>query len=129
MAYYLVFATFLWVEEITYTQSEAQNSSFSNWYVTWQLVYLHSNKLYLSLFSLKTDSFHCRITLIIAATGNNACAVSSLQNFFSRFFLLPTTSFFQTFNNLFPCKYFILAFWSCLYRLKKIVTTQGTHYL
>ena len=108
-AYCLAFAAFLRAGEITYSQSEAQDPNFSDWHVTRRSVHLHPNKLYLSLPSSKTDPFRRGITLTIAATGDDACAVSSLRNLFFRFPLPPTAPLFQTFNNSFSREYFISA--------------------
>lgn len=108
-AYCLAFAAFLRAGEFTYTQTEAQDPNFSDWHVTRRSVQLYPDKLYLSLPSSKTDPFRRGITLTIAATGDDACAVDSLRNLFFRFPLPPTSPLFQCYNNSFFREYFTAA--------------------
>lgn len=81
---------------------EAQDPNFGDWHVTRRSVHLHPEKLYLSLSSSKTDPFRRGITLTTAATSDDACAVSSLQNIFFCFPLPPTAPLFKLTTTLSP---------------------------
>lgn len=84
-AYCLAFAAFLRAGEFTYTQREAQDPSFGSWHLTRGSIRLEADKLYLSLPASKTDPFRRGITLTIASSEDEACAVRSVRNLITRF--------------------------------------------
>ena len=90
-AYCLAFAGFLRAGEFTYTIRDLTDPSFESWHLTRKSVHLEADKLFLSLPASKTDPFRRGITLTIAASGDEACAVKSLRNLITRF-PLPATS-------------------------------------
>lgn len=83
-AFCLAFAGFLRMGEFTWARGEL-NADFQNWYITRGSVLLSEDRLQLSLPASKTDPFRQGVTLTIAATGDNACAVAALKHLFSRF--------------------------------------------
>lgn len=70
--------------EFTWARGEL-NADFQNWYITRGSVLLSEDRLQLSLPASKTDPLGQGVTLTIAATGDNACAVAALKHLFSRF--------------------------------------------
>lgn len=84
-AFCLAFAGFLHMREFIWARGEL-NADFQNWYITRESVLLSDDRLQLSLPVSKTDLFRQGVTLTIAATGDNACAVAlALKHLFSRF--------------------------------------------
>lgn len=83
-AFCLAFAGFLRMGEFTWARGEL-NSEFQNWYITRGSVLLSEDRLQLSLPASKTDPFRQGVTLTIAATGDEACAVAALRHLFDRF--------------------------------------------
>ena len=81
-AFCLAFAAFLRIGEFTYTSRDRQASDFSQWFLTRRSVRLHEDHLELTLPVSKTDPFRRGITLTVAASGDQACAVSSLRHLF-----------------------------------------------
>ncbi len=127
-AYCLAFAAFLRVGEITHTPTDLQDSNFGTWHLTRRSIQLESDKLYLSLPSSKTDPFRRGITLTVAASGDAACAVASLQNLFTKFPMPPEASLFQTYTNGggFARQYLTLALRSGLKNLGIVVTADSS---
>ena len=83
-AFCLAFAGFLRMGEFTWARGEL-NPDFRNWHITWGSVQLSDDRLQLSLPASKTDPFRQGVTLTIAATGDEACAVAALIHLFARF--------------------------------------------
>ena len=80
----LAFAAFLRVGEFTWSRAE-RDASFQQWQITRGSVLLHPDHLQLSLPSSKTDTFRAGVTLTVAASFDEACAVVSIRNLFTRF--------------------------------------------
>ena len=80
----LAFAAFLRIGEFTWSRAD-RSASFQQWHITRGSVLLHPDHLQLSLPSSKTDTFRAGVTLTIAAAFDEACAVSSIRNLFTRF--------------------------------------------
>ena len=56
---------------------------------------LYADKLELTLPAFKTDSFKRDVTLIVVATNDVDCAISSMRNLFSRFSTISNDLLFQ----------------------------------
>ena len=108
-AYCLAFAAFLRSGEFTYAKKDRSDPAFAAYNLTRQSARLETEKLYLSLPASKTDPFRKGITLIIAATHDEACPVGSLRNLFIRFPLPPTFPLFQAYNNAFTRTFLVNA--------------------
>ena len=80
----LAFAGFLHMGEFTWARGEL-NAEFQNWHITQGSVLLGEDWVQLSLPASKTDPFRQGVTLTIAATGGEACAVAALKHLFGRF--------------------------------------------
>lgn len=80
----LAFAAFLRIREFIWSQAE-RDASFQQWHVSRSSILLHPDHLELSLPASKADTFRAGVTLTIAAAFDNACAVASLRNIFTRF--------------------------------------------
>lgn len=85
-AYCLAFAGFLRIGEFTWDQGD-RGPDFDTFFATRRSVRLYDDYLEFTLPSSKTDPFRKGITLTIAATGDEACAVASLRHL--TFSLLP----------------------------------------
>lgn len=88
-AFCLAFAAFLRCGEFTYAAKDLGASDFESWYLTKKSVVLQSDQLTITLPASKTDPFRQGITLTVAASNDNACAVKSLKHLFEKF---PTAS-------------------------------------
>lgn len=91
----LAFAGFLQMGEFTWARGEL-NPDFRNWYITRGLVLLSDDRLQLTLPVSKTDPFRQGVTLTIAATGDEACAVAALTHLFAQFPAPLNSSLFDT---------------------------------
>jgi hypothetical protein len=80
----LAFAGFLRMGEFTWAQSD-RTPDFKQWHLTRGSVIFLDEALELTLPSSKTDPFRRGMTLTIAATGDEACARTSLNNLVTRF--------------------------------------------
>lgn len=80
----LAFAGFLHMGEFTWARGEL-NAKFQTWYITQGSVLLSEDWVQLSLPASKTDPFRQVVTLTIAATGGEACAVAALKQLFGKF--------------------------------------------
>ena len=83
-AFCLAFAGFLRMGEFTWARGEL-NPDFWNRHIMRGSVLLSDDRLQLSLPASKTDPFRQGVTLTIAATGDEACAVTALKHLFARF--------------------------------------------
>ena len=81
-AFYLAFAGFLRAGEFTYTAHDLSNSEFHKWFLTRRSVRFHDEYIELTLPASKTDPFRQGVTLTIAATGDEAYAVTALRRLF-----------------------------------------------
>ena len=81
-AFCLAFAAFLRVGEFTYTARDLHQEDFGEWFLTRRSVRLYENRLDLTLPASKMDLFRRGITLTVAASGDNACAVRALRRLF-----------------------------------------------
>lgn len=84
-AFCLAFAAFLRVGEFTYTERDLEDEDFAEWFLTRKSVKLYEDHLKLTLPSSKTDPFRQGVTLNVAATNDDACAVRALRQLFRRF--------------------------------------------
>jgi hypothetical protein len=85
--FFLTFTVLLWHDEITWIEKNI-DSTFSDWHVIKKNVLLKKTQLQIILSSLKTNFFRLRMMLIIVATDDFVCAVTSFKHlfrFFSRF--------------------------------------------
>lgn len=89
----LVFARFLQIGEFIYDKVE---SDFSSWNLTRGSVSFSEDRCFFVISSCKTDPFSQRITLTILAASNKTCAVTSLNNLFTRF---PKANYQPLFTN------------------------------
>ena len=92
----LAFAGFLRIGEFTWSQEDYAQSDFVNWFLTRRSVELHEDYAFLKLSASKTDPFRRGVTLTVAATGDQACAVSSLRRLLSQYPAPPTAPLFHT---------------------------------
>ncbi len=83
-AFCLAFAAFLRVGEFTYEAKDLRADDFDSWFLTRRSVRLYEDSLELTLLSSKTDPFRHGVTLTIAATNDEACAVRALRHLFQR---------------------------------------------
>ena len=81
-AFCLAFAAFLRIGEFTYTARDLQAEDFGDWFLTRRSVRLHEDHLELTLPASKTDPFRRGVTLTVAASGDEACAVKALHHLF-----------------------------------------------
>lgn len=95
-AYCLAFAGFLRAGEFTYSKRDLEDSNFASWHLTRQSIEFLPDRLLLTLPASKTDRYRRGITLTIAASGDAACAVKSLQNLFTQFPRHPSTPLFHS---------------------------------
>ena len=94
-AFCLAFAAFLRVGEFTYSQSDYVDSTdFSQWHVTRASVKLAQSHLELTVPASKTDLFRQGITLMIAATGDDACPLASLTRLTTAYPAPPSSPLF-----------------------------------
>ena len=77
-AFCLTFAGFLRVGEFTYTAHDLKDVEFHKWFLTRRSVRFHDDYIKLTLPASKTDPFRQGVTLTIAATGDEAYAVTAL---------------------------------------------------
>ena len=102
-AFYLAFAAFLHISEFTWSNSEWQaDEDFRHWHITRNSVQFHppgrrADRAYLTLPASKTDPFRRGITLTIAATGDEACAVSVLYRLLDKW---PVATHSPLFSNI-----------------------------
>lgn len=82
-SFYLAFAAFLRVGEFTYSKRDLQQEDFEQWFLTRRSVRLYDDRLELTLPASKTDPFRRGITLTVAASGDDACAVKALRHLFT----------------------------------------------
>ena len=90
----LAFAAFLRVGEFTYSKRDLQQEDFGEWFLTRRSVRLFDDHLELTLPASKTDPFRRGITLTVAASGDDACAVKALRHLF-RWEAPPDAPLFQ----------------------------------
>ena len=81
----LAFAGFLRIGEFTWTSSDLLDEDFEKWFLTRRSVSFRDDHLLLTLPSSKADPFRRGITLTIAATNDEACAVASLKHLFDKY--------------------------------------------
>ena len=82
-AFCLAFAGFLRAGEFTYSAHDWEHEEeFHKWFLTRRSVSFHDDYIELSLPASKTDPFRQGVTLTIAATGDEACAVTALRRLF-----------------------------------------------
>ena len=81
-AFYLAFAGFLRAGEFIYTAHDWEDDDFHEWFLTRRSVRFHDDHIELSLPASKTDPFRQGVTLTIAATGDEVCAVTALRRLF-----------------------------------------------
>ena len=93
-AFCLAFAGFLRMGEFTYDKVE---NDFGLWNLTRGSVSLSDDRLFLVIPSCKTDPFRRGVTLTISAASDEACAIKSLNNLFTRF---PKANHHPLFSNL-----------------------------
>ena len=82
-AFSLAFAGFLRLDEITYTATDLASDDFSQWHVTRASMKLRATYMELHLPASKTDPWRQGVSISIAATGDNACPIRSLQHLFN----------------------------------------------
>ena len=78
-AFCLAFAAFLRVGEFTYSPRDRKKADFDQWFLTRRSVTLFDDHLELRLPASKIDPFRRDITLMIAASGDDACPVRALR--------------------------------------------------
>lgn len=78
----LAFAAFLRIGEFTYSARDLMDIDFPKWFLTRRSVKLYDDHLELTLPASKTDPFRQGITLTVAATGDEACAIRALHHLF-----------------------------------------------
>ena len=81
-AFCLAFAGFLRAGEFTYSARDWGDVEFYKWFLTRRSVRFHEDHIELTLPASKTDPFRQGVTLTIAATGDEACAVTALRRLF-----------------------------------------------
>ena len=82
-AFCLAFAGFLRAGEFTYSAHNWEHDEeFHKWFLTRRSVNFYDDYIELSLPASKTDPFRQGVTLTIAATGDEACAVAALRRLF-----------------------------------------------
>ena len=81
-AFCLAFAGFLRAGEFTYTAHDWGDMEFHKWFLTRRSVRFHDDHVESTLPASKTDLFGQGVTLTIAATSDEACAVAALQRLF-----------------------------------------------
>ena len=94
-AFCLAFAGFLRAGEFTYTAHDLKDVEFHKWFLTRRSVRFHDDYIELTLPASKTDPFRQGVTLTIAATGVDACAVTALQRLFHDWPAPLSTPLFQ----------------------------------
>ena len=94
-AFCLAFAGFLRAGEFTYTAHDLKDVEFHKWFLTRRSVRFHDDYIELTLPASKTDPFRQGVTLTIAATGDDACAVTALQRLFHDWPAPLSTPLFQ----------------------------------
>ena len=94
-AFCLVFAGFLRAGEFIYTAHDLKDMEFYKWFLTRRSVRFHDDYIELTLPASKTDPFRQGVTLTIAATGDDACAVTALQRLFHDWPAPLSTPLFQ----------------------------------
>lgn len=94
-AYSMAFAAFLRCGEFTYTMQEAASPGFDGWHLTRKSIEIQADKMFISLPASKTDPFRQGVMLIVAATGDRACAIASMKNLFRRFPSAPDAPLFH----------------------------------
>ena len=73
------------IGEFTWTSSDLLDKDFEKWFLTRRSVSFRDDHLLLTLPSSKADPFRRGITLTIAATNDEACAVASLKHLFDKY--------------------------------------------
>ena len=82
-AFCLAFAGFLRAGEFTYSARDWEHDDeFHKWFLTRRSVRFHDDHIELILPASKTDPFRQGVALTIAATGDEACAVTALGRLF-----------------------------------------------
>lgn len=94
-AFCLAFAAFLRVGEFTYSARDLQAEDFSDWFLTRRSVRLYEDHLELTLPASKTDPFRRGITLTVAATNDEACAIRALKHLYRRWPASASSPLFQ----------------------------------
>ena len=92
-AFCLAFTGFLRMGEFTYNKVE---SDFSSWNLTRGSISFLEDRLFLVLPSCKTDPFRQAVTLKTSAASDEACAIRSFTNLFTRF---PRANHHPLFSN------------------------------
>lgn len=92
----LAFAGFLRAGEFTYTAKDKDQHTFEMWHLTRQSVVFRDDNLLLSMPSSKTDPLRRGVTLPIAASHDEACAMASLKHLFAHFPSTPNSPLFET---------------------------------
>ena len=94
-AFCLAFAGFLRAGEFIYTAYDLKDVEFYKWFLTRRSVRFYDDYMELILPASKTDPFRQGVTLTIAATGDEACAVTALQRLFHDWPAPLSTPLFQ----------------------------------
>lgn len=76
----LAFAAFLRIGEFTYSARDLKDDEFDKWFLTRRSVRLFNDRLELTLPASKTDPYRKGVTLTVASTDDNACAVKALRH-------------------------------------------------
>lgn len=94
--FYLAFGGFFRMGEFTWSQQDGEQPDFAAWNLTRGSVKLYEDHLLLLLPASKTDPFRRGVSITIAATGDEACAVRSIRHLFTCFSASTSSPLFQT---------------------------------
>lgn len=94
-AFCLAFGAFLRMGEFTYSTRDRQQEDFDQWFLTRRSVRFHDDHIELTLPASKTDPFRQGVTLTIAASSDDACAVKALNHLFKRWPAPPDAPLFE----------------------------------
>ena len=107
----LIFAIFLRIEKFIYTQTNFENFEFNFWNVIRFFVELFENKLKLTFFVSKMNSFRQKIIFHIVVIYDEICFLISLKRLYLQYFSEFDEFFFQArTNQFFIVKYVINVF-------------------
>lgn len=117
-AFCLAFAAFLKCGEFTHASKDTESPNFDAWHLTRKSVNSQADQLTISLPTSKTDPFRHGITLTVAATNDEACAVKPLKHLIRQFPTLPNAPLFNQSKGAFTRDFVII-------NLRSILTNLG----
>ena len=91
----LTFVDFFRLSEIIYENNEIWDFEFDFYYVIKNFIAFFINNITLTLSIFKIDFFRRDVAIFITTIENETCFLTSLNNFFTKFFKFFTTFFFD----------------------------------